>query len=197
MAQNEMTADDIYSWANWLLVASLVLGVLATGAIVISGNIREERLKREIAATNLRAEQANAEAAKANLELEQLRAPRAFTPEQQLRISEKLKVFQNLIFETVTYPGSTEPSLFSANVAQVLKQAGWKHYEHPGRHYLFELGSGIIVVIGKQGPPEAETAGKVLLDALISEGFSARLGYRSLGVDPIQIAIQIQVGTKY
>ena len=61
-----MTADNVYNWANALLVTSLVVGVIATFAIVLSGNIKEKELRRELARANADAEIAKADAAKAN-----------------------------------------------------------------------------------------------------------------------------------
>jgi hypothetical protein len=43
-----MSADDVSWWANWILVGALLVGVAATYAIVVSGNIKEANLKREL-----------------------------------------------------------------------------------------------------------------------------------------------------
>ncbi len=43
-----MSADDVSWWANWILVGALLIGVAATYAIVVSGNIKEANLKREL-----------------------------------------------------------------------------------------------------------------------------------------------------
>lgn len=69
MAQR-MSADDVYYYANWTLVAALVLGVISTYAIVASGNIRDSALRREVA-------NANARAAEAELVLAKFRTARA------------------------------------------------------------------------------------------------------------------------
>jgi hypothetical protein len=44
-----MTADDVSWLANWTLIAALLVGVAATYAIVISGNVKEAALKRDLA----------------------------------------------------------------------------------------------------------------------------------------------------
>jgi hypothetical protein len=62
-----MTADSVNSLANVFLIASLVVGVIATYAIVVSGNIKEKKLKQELAATNERAAEANQKAAELNI----------------------------------------------------------------------------------------------------------------------------------
>ena len=47
-AMGGISADTVNAVANWILVAALILGVLATYAIVVSGNIKEQNLKREL-----------------------------------------------------------------------------------------------------------------------------------------------------
>lgn len=61
-----MTADSVNSWANGLLVASLLFGVIATYAIVVSGNVKEKGFKRELSKANADAEKAKADAANAS-----------------------------------------------------------------------------------------------------------------------------------
>jgi hypothetical protein len=61
-----MSADNVFWWANWILVGALLVGVGATYAIVVSGNLKEAALKREVAAAGAVAEIAKADVAKAN-----------------------------------------------------------------------------------------------------------------------------------
>jgi hypothetical protein len=192
-----MSADDVFLWGNWVLVGALVVGVVATYAIVASGNIRDKELKLEIADANARGEEAKAEAAKANLELERFKAPRTLTVEQRVRITEKLKAFHGTIFEVVTYPGDSEPLAFMNLIAETLVRAGWEYNIKHGRSFLLSVASGVVVVVSTKAPPKADEAGKALLASLISEGVAARLGYDSLQVNPTTIAIKIQVGTKH
>ena len=191
-----MSADDIYSLANWVLVISLILGVLATGTIVISGNIREERLKKEIATTNLRAEQANAEAAKANLELERLKAPRKLTLDQQERILHKAKRFIGTTFEVVTFPWEPEASGFASTIANVLVRAGWKLNPNNVENSIMGHASGVIIAASNQARPAEKEIGKILLEALTSEDVTARFMSQDFIPAPVSITIQIQVGTK-
>lgn len=87
-----MSAEDVSWWANWILVGALLVGVAATYAIVVSGNIKEANLKRElkekddaleiykadagekISAANAAGESAKADAAKLSVEAERLKA---------------------------------------------------------------------------------------------------------------------------
>ena len=52
------TAELVWRWANWTLVGALVLGVVATYAIVVSGRVRDRISSERIA--EARAEAANA-----------------------------------------------------------------------------------------------------------------------------------------
>ena len=190
-----MSADDIFFLGNWVLVGALVVGVMATYAVVVSGNIRDKELKGEIAEANARGEEAKAEAAKANLELERLKAPRTLTDEQQLRMAEKLKAFRGTTFEMVTYPRLIEPARFSATISALLVRAEWELHVHTGKNFLLENGSGVVVVASTHSPG-AQRVAKTLLESLVSEGVAARLDHDSLRINPIKIDIQIQVGLK-
>src|SRR5947209_1995753 len=49
MGMSPELADSVNFWANWVLVGALIVGVLSTYAIVVSGNIKETALKRQLA----------------------------------------------------------------------------------------------------------------------------------------------------
>lgn len=68
-----MSADDIFYWANWALVGALILGVVATCAIVVSGNDRDRALKKELKDKDESIANANARTKEAELKLEELR----------------------------------------------------------------------------------------------------------------------------
>jgi hypothetical protein len=69
-----MSADGVFFWANWALIAALVLGVLSTYAIVVSGNIKDAEVKRKLSEHEAQTASARAEAAKLNHETELLKA---------------------------------------------------------------------------------------------------------------------------
>jgi len=48
MGMSLPSAEFISFWANWLLVGALVVGVIATWGIVVSGNVKETALKRDL-----------------------------------------------------------------------------------------------------------------------------------------------------
>jgi hypothetical protein len=89
----EMSADDVFWWANWILVGALLIGVAATYAIVVSGNLRDAALKGNLAGAQTAAAEANARAKEADekteaerlerLRLEAAVAPRSLSVQQQ------------------------------------------------------------------------------------------------------------------
>lgn len=60
-----MSADNVFTIANWFLVVSLVIGVVSTFGIVASGKIRDEESKLEMAHAKEGAAKANERAAEA------------------------------------------------------------------------------------------------------------------------------------
>lgn len=59
-------AEFISFWANWTLIGALLVGLLATYGIVVSGDVKETALKRELSEAGTAAVTAKADAAKAN-----------------------------------------------------------------------------------------------------------------------------------
>ncbi len=88
MGMSPEAADTIFWLANWMLIGALVLGVLATYAIVVSGNVRDANLKRELSASAERA-------ATAELKLEQLRRKRGHVISKEMNLSIYLKISQS------------------------------------------------------------------------------------------------------
>jgi hypothetical protein len=54
MRMSPETAEWVSDWSNWALLASLVVGVAATFFLVVSSNVKEEALKKELLAANER-----------------------------------------------------------------------------------------------------------------------------------------------
>jgi hypothetical protein len=93
------TAEFVSFWANWLLVGALVVGVIATWAIVVSGNVKEAALKRDVAAANQSAGAANERAAQLEKEATEARAEIARANER----TEKLRA-DNLALQKLMQP---------------------------------------------------------------------------------------------
>lgn len=208
-----MLSLDLDSW-NLVMLVSLGVAAIAAVAVVISTTIVIKLQKQEamdsaeafaqykvdagvrIAEASEGAAKANERAAEANLELERLKAPRSLPAEQKTRIRGKLKALSGTTFEVVTYPGEPESVAFSNIIAETLSSAGWVFNPNGSRGSLLGLASGVVVVVGKHAGAKADEAGNVLLEALISEGVSAKLGHDSLQINPVAIAIQVQVAKK-
>jgi hypothetical protein len=96
-----LSADQVFTWANWLLLASLIVGVVATFAIVVSGRERDAASKRELARAqegaaiaNERAAGLERDAAAARLETERLKgllAWRRISPDQTAHLVAALR----------------------------------------------------------------------------------------------------------
>lgn len=114
-----MSADDIYTWANWILVGALVVGVLATYAIVVSGNIRDAALKRELAAQSART-------AEAELALAKLKAPRLLNEEQMQSIATRMKEFAGQYVSVGAIPFTFEAASLADQIVRALIAAGMK-----------------------------------------------------------------------
>lgn len=190
------TAVWLYDRANLLVIGALTIGVIATVLVVWMGNVKEEYLRRDLASTNERAANAEERAAEANLELARLKAPRTLTAEQKNRISERVRKFPGTIFDATTYPGEPEAVAFTNIISELLEAAGWTLNPRRGQSSLMGSASGMVVVIGKHAGAPAEMAGKELTAALAGEGVTVSLAHASLQVNPIKVAIQIQVARK-
>jgi hypothetical protein len=135
----KMSADTVYYWANWALVFALVLGVLATFAVVRSGNIRDEALKRELGAQNERAsglqkqaeglkiDVANAEksATDAKIALEKYKAPRNLTQEQADTLRDTLRAFGGSAVDIFQFGETVESLNLSNQLATAFHDAYW------------------------------------------------------------------------
>jgi hypothetical protein len=140
MGMSPETAAWVSDWANAILVASLVIGVLATYAVVVSGNVKEAAFKREVVAANAEAAKANEaaarmneraarlekEAADARLEQERLRehlAWRRISKEQAQKIADALREAR-LRPRIFVASNDTEAASFCEDVKAVLRLAG-------------------------------------------------------------------------
>jgi len=136
------------------------------------------------------------EKAETKIELDKIKAPRTLSHEQQNRIINKIEEFHGTTFVVMTYPGQPEAVEFSNAIANILVRAGWNLNPNNSRGTLLGSASGVVVVVGRQAGAKAEKKGKALLEALVSEGILAKLGYGSLQINPIAIEIKIQVANK-
>jgi hypothetical protein len=114
-----MSADDVFFWANWMLVAALIGGVLATYAIVVSGNIRDANLRRELNAANERTAQVEA----SNLALEAKIAPRRLDLDKQKAIISALSPFAGETVIVRSYMLDVESAILGGQLIDILNAA--------------------------------------------------------------------------
>ena len=128
MWPSEDWASKLYDLANWGLIVGLIVGVVSTVVLVWMGNVKEEYLKRDLAATHERAARAEERAAKAERELLEERqhtANRDITPEDQRAISRELKVFAGQHAEIDLFPVNFESRWVAGQISGILLNAKW------------------------------------------------------------------------
>ncbi len=180
-------AEKVFQLGNWFLVGALVVGVIATVGIVVSSNVKEDHLRREIADANERAAEADARAAEAKLELEKFRKPRLPTTGQLASITEKLKPFAGTEFDTGFSPGDREQQDFLWILEPAIMAAGWTQVDWANPYGdVFRRGdrplSGPAAVIGVSieiHPEQRDRllpAAEALASALKDIGIEAKAG---------------------
>jgi hypothetical protein len=117
-------AARLYDVANFVLILSLVFGVIATVVIVWMGNAKEEYLQRDLAAAAHRAAEADARAAEAALALAKYRSPRVLTGAQIGALIVKMTPFKGQAVSTGAIPATHEGLSLAIQIAEVLKAAG-------------------------------------------------------------------------
>jgi hypothetical protein len=122
------TAEVVSWWANWILVGALIVGVFATWAVVVSGNVKEVALKRELADQARRA----AEADLARVKIEARLAPRLLTQPQQNELAAKLEGFKGQRGTFLASPSTSEGEWFVRVLTAPVKAAGWEIEILPG-----------------------------------------------------------------
>jgi archaellum component FlaG (FlaF/FlaG flagellin family) len=188
------TAESVFGWANWALVAALVIGVLATYAIILSGNVKEAYLKKEIA-------EANARALEAQLALEKFKAARTLSPEQQKRIADKMRRFAGQEW-AASIAFSTDSLSLLAEIDSALKAAGWIRGAALGQVTvggntsisLFEA-PGVRVQIAPSKAADLTSVAAALASAIMDEGIDATPAL-SADVEVKPTVIQITIGLK-
>ncbi|MDO8360758.1 MAG: hypothetical protein Q7T08_12055 [Devosia sp.] len=139
MAMTLPLAESVSFWANWTLIGALAVGVLATLAIVVSANIKEEHwsAERDAAGERISANEAETErakesaakaeerAAKAELALAQYRAGRTLSAEQRATLVTALEAAPKgrVIVKPNFLDG--EATTFANQISQAFGEAGF------------------------------------------------------------------------
>jgi hypothetical protein len=190
------TATLIGTIANWSLLGSLLVGVVATFLIVQTTDVKEDHWaidRREsaerIAGLTTQGDQlrkdtadANARALEAQLELAKFKAPRLLTEEQQARIVGQIKTFSGQQYSALVAAGlDTWP--FWTVLDSTLKTAGWKRVPPPGlavgdppAGIPISPEPGISIMFAPSRATDIGAAARALGVALVAEGIATALG---------------------
>jgi hypothetical protein len=165
-------AEFVSYWANWTLVFALVLGLLATYAIVVSGNVKEEFLKRDVA-------ESNARALEAQLALEKIKMPRTLGPARQQFVAEAIASFRGQRYRPSISQGADDGLAFWESLYVTFEKAGWIYVPLPPNS--FSVGNppagipiaampGVEIRFDPTKEPELKPVAKALGDALHADG---------------------------
>jgi hypothetical protein len=130
MRPSEELASRLYDWANYGLIAGLVIGVAATWLLIWMGNVKEVYLKAHLLELNTQlAKQqeraANAEAALLRLQDEHLPRMLKFESNDQLQGFIASLTGRPLPTTILYKKGDAESFAFSQDVWSLLLAAGW------------------------------------------------------------------------
>ena len=147
MDMSPETASFLSFWANWVLLAALIIGAVSTGVVIVTGVVKDrefERYKLSVASqvaaatqagitageaagdATVRTAQANERAANAILEAERLKQQlgwRDVTPEQKAIL---VRALENERFQVAFHwgMGDGEASMFAHKLAAALNNSG-------------------------------------------------------------------------
>jgi hypothetical protein len=215
------TASLVGTIANWMLLASLVGGVISTFVIVKASDVKEEHWAEDRRKSNERiaelttqgdllrkdTAEANAKALESRLELEKFRAPRTLSLEQRARITEKMKPFAGAKFDGAWSSLEGEIDFFFSSFEDALNNAGLVSVSFTGTGNIYGRGSrssvgmanafGIVINVDPAKNPELVPAALEMVVALTEEGigvvFQKNVGFTSTNAD----TIHIMVGAKH
>jgi hypothetical protein len=205
-------AEFVSFWSNWILVGALVVGVLSTYGIVISSNVKEAALKKDVGVLNTAAADANErsrelerktaelrkETVAAQLELAKFKAPRALADEQMAGLSDFAKRHsQTTVFFSVA-SGDAEATNLMVQIGNALRSGGWNWVPCIGATVMRYPGDtpascqtvlfGIVIQVGN--------GLELIRDELIGLISAAGIDAHAEPGPPAQSAVHVIVGSK-
>jgi hypothetical protein len=204
MWPSEEWASKLYDWANFFLIAALVVGAASTALVVWMGNIKEEYSKRELANANGRAAEAIQKAEEehlARVRIEEKLAGWKLDAPAQARIIEKLKRYAKTPFDLGANPAE---GVFMETMDGILGAAGWTRQiprpDNPLASILLNgkarinYVSGVYVEIASSRVNDLGPAAAALAEALRAEGIPVQA--QMSPNEPDVTAIHFVVGSK-
>jgi hypothetical protein len=119
-------ASWLYDWANVALICALIAGAIATVLVVWMGNIKEEYLRSDLAATNERAAKAEARAEESRLALEKFKAPRLLSIEQLAAISAAVSKYSGTALDIFLLGDSPDLPSLAVSLSTALQSVHWQ-----------------------------------------------------------------------
>jgi len=119
-----MTVDNVYDFFTWLGVISLAVGVVCACAIAITGNIRDAKLRRDLASqvtATAQAREATESIRFENLKLEAKIQPRRLSKDQLSALANALEQFKGHKIRIESYALDAEGEVFAGQIRDGLK----------------------------------------------------------------------------
>ncbi|MDZ4341430.1 MAG: hypothetical protein U1E51_03220 [Candidatus Binatia bacterium] len=214
-----------FNISNGILVIALILGVIATYAMYVLGNIKEEFVNENIAQSHERSAKLESEAAtskertavvergnielqinlekerSARLELEAKIAPRRLSESDKKALIAALKPFAGQKCLISYSLGSAESDTYSDDFVKVVDAAGW---DHNGLNGIFgSVRSAVVTGVQIAVHPDSDRGGGIVTPGILALIKSARKlglteGPHEFYTDPGIPAgvVEIRVGTK-
>jgi hypothetical protein len=192
-------AEFISFWSNWILIGALIVGVVATYGIVVSGNVKESAANTEIAdakrdtaaaleriavlnketarlsadaeASRAAIADANARAIEAQAQLAQFKAPRTMTEVQARHFVEKASKYSGTQADIWIIGDTPEPTGIGQIIFRLLEISGWKttSWNWTGGGAV----TGIAVVVRDASGSDIDQAANFLVDSLNAVGIAS------------------------
>lgn len=171
-------AEFISFWSNWILIGALVIGVVATYGIVVSGNVKEAAANKEIARLSSEAEasraaiaDANARALEAQAQLAQFKAPRTMTEAQARHFIEDASKYSGTQADIWIIGDTPEPIGIGQIIFRFLEISGWKtaSWNWTGGGAVM----GIAVVVKEASSSDIDQAANFLVNSLNAVGIAS------------------------
>jgi hypothetical protein len=212
-------ASRVSDIANFFFIASLVVGVMSTVAIVWMAGVKEAHwdalrkesdreiaeLNKETAIARSQIAEADAKAAEANekaeterlarVRIEQRLADRVLTDEQLSSISNKIKGFSGQEYGVTTYWDLKESVAISNRIALGLERGGWSYVKPAQAAFMLGGIEGVQVWVHPDADDSVKKAADALVEALNDEDMDAVLKEQN-PANPKDNKIHLNIGTK-
>ena len=189
------TAEFLWGICSWILLISLIAGVISTFGIYYASKVKDSALNLKIAEAELKAAKANQIAEEerlARVKIEQKIAPRSLSGEQQSKIAETMRPYEGQKYEIITYDDDPESVGLTTMIKQTLQAAGWEALN--SNHYIWPYGSIKIAVTIEFSIKEFKDRAEALANKLEEQGILASARSRQLTGQ--KDLIRISVGKK-